>query len=45
MKDHPQDEEEIQSTIISVLGGTVGTFIRRAIEQRKNAENPCALPI
>ena len=40
-KEHPEDEEEIQSTVTSVLGATVGTFIRRAIEQRKNAENPC----
>ena len=41
IKGNPEREAEVQSVMTGVLGTTVGTFIRRAIEQRKSSDQPC----
>jgi hypothetical protein len=44
MKGDRDREEQVQSAISTQLGPTVAVYIRRALEQRKTADNPCKLP-
>jgi hypothetical protein len=40
MKDHPEKEGEV-NTVIATLATAVQAYVRRMLDSRKNADNPC----
>jgi hypothetical protein len=41
MKEHPEKEGEV-NTVIGTLATAVQAYVRRMLDSRKNADNPCA---
>jgi hypothetical protein len=40
MKEHPEKEGEV-NTVIGTLATAVQAYVRRMLDSRKNADNPC----